>query len=246
VHRGHLRCWGSLDPGHGAALSLLEDPAPLGHRRPPYAGGVRLLLTNSCARGKATRDSCLDLLVLTAEGSPHIAALEHAWTQYVATAPSVAALRRVGKYAVVHLDVGDGHFEPTEFEGYSGPDWFEVQIGNALVYAVPLWERGDRVARLRAQWLPYYGGDLRRERLAAVRWWCRDHLDHIPLYVARELYFQAFDRLYLAFGLFLQGVFIARRTYPIAYNKWISHFESSEVVAKAQMLADLLDVYVTG
>jgi hypothetical protein len=35
------------------------------------------------------------------------------------------------------------------------------------------------------------------------------------------LYFQAFDRLYKAFQEFLQALFVARRTYPIAYNKWI-------------------------
>jgi hypothetical protein len=32
VQRGHLRRRGSPDPGHGAALSLLENRAPLGHR----------------------------------------------------------------------------------------------------------------------------------------------------------------------------------------------------------------------
>jgi hypothetical protein len=35
------------------------------------------------------------------------------------------------------------------------------------------------------------------------------------------LYFQAFDRLYKAFQEFLQSLFLARRTYPLAYNKWI-------------------------
>ena len=37
----------------------------------------------------------------------------------------------------------------------------------------------------------------------------------------RGLYFQAFDRLYKALREFLQGLFIARRTYALAYNKWI-------------------------
>jgi len=35
------------------------------------------------------------------------------------------------------------------------------------------------------------------------------------------LNFCAFDRLYHAFQELLQAVFIARRVYPIAYNKWI-------------------------
>jgi hypothetical protein len=46
-------------------------------------------------------------------------------------------------------------------------------------------------------------------------------LDAIPFYLNRGLYFQAFDRLYKAFQEFLQALFVARRTYPLAYNKWI-------------------------
>ena len=37
----------------------------------------------------------------------------------------------------------------------------------------------------------------------------------------QSLYFQAFDRLYKAFHEFLQALFLARRIYPLAYNKWI-------------------------
>jgi hypothetical protein len=37
----------------------------------------------------------------------------------------------------------------------------------------------------------------------------------------RGLHFHAFDTLYTAFQKFLQLVFISKRTYPIAYNKWI-------------------------
>ena len=95
---------------------------------------------------------------------------------------------------------------------------------------------------------------------------CRYDLDHVPFYAGRGLYFQAFDRLYKAFGEFLQALFIARRTYPIAYNKWIreqvvellqlpalypllppileiSQLESLQVVQKAAMLRDLLDAW---
>ncbi|HSD02602.1 MAG TPA: hypothetical protein VLB81_09545 [Gaiellales bacterium] len=46
-------------------------------------------------------------------------------------------------------------------------------------------------------------------------------LDHVPLMVRRDEPFHAFHRLYLAFQGFLQAVFIARRTYPIAYDKWM-------------------------
>jgi hypothetical protein len=139
-------------------------------------------------------------------------------------------------------------------------------VGNFLVYSVPLWQGSDYYERLQQQWLPYYDETLRLERLAMVRWHCLNNLHHIPLYVERRLYFQAFDRLYNAFQEFLQALFIARRTYAIAYNKWIreqvaeilalpelytqlsrlleiQHFESREIVEKAATLERLLEAY---
>ncbi len=75
-----------------------------------------------------------------------------------------------------------------------------------------------------------------------------------------------FDRLYNAYREFLQALFIARRTYPIAYNKWIREeveeilglpelyaqlphlfeirqFESSEIADKAKEVEKLLEKY---
>jgi hypothetical protein len=101
-----------------------------------------------------------------------------------------------------------------------------------------------------------------------VREYCLNNLHHIPLYVERGLYFQSFDRLYNAYREFLQALFIARRTYPIAYNKWIreqveeilglpglyaqlshlfeiSRFESTEIAAKAIEVEELLDEYAS-
>jgi hypothetical protein len=102
--------------------------------------------------------------------------------------------------------------------------------------------------------------------LERVRWFCLNNLHHIPLYSERQLYFQSFDRLYNAYQEFMQALFIARHTYPIAYNKWIheqivevlglpelyerlthlfeiQHFESTEIVAKAQEVEELLERY---
>ena len=148
----------------------------------------------------------------------------------------------------------------------AGPDDFELGIGNFLAYSVPLWEGSDYLAQLKQQWLPYYSDELRQQRLEMVRWHCRNNLHHIPLYVERGLYFQSFDRLYNAYREFLQALFITRRTYPIAYDKWIreqleeilglpklyeqlSHlfeikkFESSELADKAKEVEQLLDEY---
>jgi hypothetical protein len=175
-----------------------------------------VLLTNSCARGKATPDSCLDVHVLASESE----SLQARWDDHAATSAAIAELRRAGRFSDLHLDVGTGDLAPGPIEE-EGLDLFEVAVGNLLVHAVPLWTTGTRLDELRAAWLPYYDEPLRLERLAAVRRYCLGNLDHVSPCLDRELWFQAFDRLYRGFEALLMGVHIARRTYPIAYNKWI-------------------------
>lgn len=225
-------------------------------------------LTCSCARGKASRDSCLDMLVL---GRPEAMAIaqtdiQKAWDAFYTTAPVFQKLAGVGKYAHVDLEFSDGHFAPTPRGWTSGPDEFELVIGNYLAYSVPLYQNGSYLDALKAAWLPYYDEALRRDRLLRVRKYCLNNLDHIPLYVERGLHFQCFHRFYDAFREFLQALFIARRTYPIAYDKWIQeqiveilglpelyeqliglfeirNFESREILDKANILRDVLDKY---
>ncbi len=66
-----------------------------------------MLLTNSCARRKATPDSCLDILVLLQEPAEK-AALEQVWEQHHRIEPIFRALEQAGKFSLVHLDIGDG------------------------------------------------------------------------------------------------------------------------------------------
>ncbi len=227
-----------------------------------------VLLVNSCARGKATRDSCLDIKVLVPAGMD-ASELETDWERHRASAPVFGALERVGVFSDIHLDIEDGTYDPDPHPKDEYPDFFEVRIGNALVYSVRLWERGDRLAHLRQRWLPYYEEHLRHARLAEVRWCCQHYLEHIPPYVERGPYFQSFARLWGAFQMFLQALFIAHRTYPIAYDKWIheqvvellglpdlylhlpplfeiERFESAALVGKARDLQRLLDTWVEG
>jgi predicted nucleotidyltransferase len=227
-----------------------------------------VLLVNSCARGKATRDSCLDIVVLAKpdqERSP-LSDLEAGWNKLEQSNEAIKALYNVGKYSVVHPDFIHGVFIPSEQDEAAGPDAFEVQIGNFLAYSVPLWQGSDYFSEIQRQWLPYYDEELRLQRLEKVRWYCLNNLYHIPPYIERGLYFQSFDRLYNAYQEFLQALFIARRTYPIAYNKWIreqveeilglpelyaqlSHlfeikqFESHEIAEKAKEVEELLEKY---
>jgi hypothetical protein len=176
-----------------------------------------VLLTNSCARGKATRDSCLDMQVLTR--SEQIRGLEQAWQAFASSSAAIAALGASGRWSDVHLDITDGVFEvrPIDHE----LDWLEVEVGNLLAYSLPLLERGDRLRELRAEWLPFYGKELRAERLAAAHETCLGYLDRIPWFLDRELWFQALARLHGAFAWFLLALHVKHRTYPIAYDKWI-------------------------
>ncbi len=227
-----------------------------------------VLLVNSCARGKATRDSCLDIVVLAnPDGSRSpLSALEEGWQEFEKSDQTVHALYKAGRYSVVHPDFISGVFLPEEQDEAAGPDGFELGVGNFLAYSVPLWQGSEYLAGLKQEWLPYYNEALRQQRLERVRWFCLNNLRHIPLYIERGLYFQSFDRLYNAYQEFLQALFIARRTYPIAYNKWIheqlveilglpelyeqlthlfeiKQFESHEIAAKAKEVEELLERY---
>lgn len=228
-----------------------------------------ILLLASLARGKGTRESDVDLAVLVPPEMPREqrVAQEPEWERFYQAEPVFAALERLGAFTHVDADFTDGCFQPGERGWTSGPDEFELEIGNIVAYSAPLWEGNDRYRRLREEWLPYYGEDLRRQRLADAVRYCRNNLQHIPLYVDRALPFQAFDRLYKAFQEFLQALFIARRIYPVAYDKWIrqqieellglpelyprvvdllqiSKFESGEIAEKGLALEALLREYV--
>lgn len=228
-----------------------------------------VLLTCSCARGKASPDSCLDIAVLVSPNLPEAAKTElsRLWDTEYGTNPVYARLAEEGQYSQVDLDLVTGEFTPPRHSFTGGADEFELEIGNLLAWSYPLWQGAARLAQLREAWLPYYSEDLRRERLATVGYFFDNNLNHIPPYLERELYFQAFRRFYNATGEFLQALFISRRTYPIAYDKWvreqveevlglpelfpqltglmeIRHFASREIGEKALQLRELYQRYV--
>ena len=76
-----------------------------------FAADVRtdaVLLTNSCARGKATTDSCLDMKVVAREPDD----LWGSWESYAAASAAIAELGRAGRFSDLHLDVIAGRYEP--------------------------------------------------------------------------------------------------------------------------------------
>ena len=232
---------------------------------------LAVLLTCSCARGKATRDSCLDLAVLIPPelSQPDRYQLKHDWQSFYRSEAVFARQEEVGAFSQVDLEFHTGEFSPEDHpHGWtSGADAFELEVGNLLAYSALLWGKNSRYQDLQARWLPYYAEDLCRARLKMVLKYCRNNLAHIPLYVDRGLYFQAVKRLQHAIEEFLQCLFITRRTYPIAYDKWvreqvvdilglpelysqlvelmqIRHLESGELSEKSTLLENLIERYI--
>ncbi len=224
-----------------------------------------VLSVNSCARGQAVPESDLDFAVLAKPGitAGEIQSLEAAWQEYSASDPVIAAYKSFSKFSHLHLDVISGIYTPTQWEIGVVSDSFELEIGNQVCYSAPMGEKGPHFRELQNKWLPYYSEELRSERFEMVRSACSYDLEHIPLFADRGLFFQAFDILGKAFQEYLQLVFIANRTYPIAYNKWIkyqftvllkkpelypkllpvlsvSNFESREISDRAALLAQML------
>jgi hypothetical protein len=227
-----------------------------------------VLVVNSCARGKAVPESDLGFAILVKPGTipALIKETASAWQAEVEKQPACLQYKKLHPYAHLHLDMIDGVYTPGMIEDGGAPDYFEIEIGNHICYSAPMREAGPYFTELQKKWLPYYDEKLRLKRLAMTRNACAHDLDHVRLYMKRELYFQAFDRLYIAFQKFLQALFIAKKTYPIAYNKWIkeqieiwlgmpelypklspiisvSNIESDEIHEKIKMLDELLHEY---
>jgi Nucleotidyltransferase domain len=225
-----------------------------------------VLVVNSCARGQATPESDLDFAILVKPGTTRdqIKIMENDWQTYSKTHPTVLKYKQSNSFAHLHLDIIDGNYIPAIIELGEPLDHFEIEIGNQICYAAPMDLQGAHFEQLQKKWLPYYNEELRFQRLIMTRNACNYDLDHIPFFIKRSLYFQAFDILCKAFREYLQTLFITNRTYPIAYNKWIkeqiikwlckpslypklspilsvSNIESDEINEKAIMLRELLN-----
>lgn len=225
-----------------------------------------VLVVNSCARGQAVVESDLDFgILVNPETTPsEIQNIERAWLKYAMNQPVFIKYKKSNQFAHLHLDIIDGNYTPTIIEVGDPLDYFELEIGNQICYSAPMGNEGLYFKQLQNKWLPYYNEELRLQRLKLSYKSCEYDLDHIPFFIKRSLYFQAFDILYKAFQEYLQTLFIANKTYPIAYNKWIkyqivnflnkpdlyikfapilsvSNIESNEINDKANMIGVLLN-----
>lgn len=224
-----------------------------------------VLVVNSCARGQSVPESDLDIAILIKPSttSADIKNIYEDWINHSSAQPIIQQYKRSGPYAHLHLDLIDGRYIPAEWEMGVPPDSYELEIGNQICYSAPMEQAGGYFKELQNTYLPYYDEELRLQRLAMTRMTCEYDLNRIPFLVRRGLFFHAFDTLYMAFQKYLQSLFIAHRTYPLAYNKWIKeqvvnvlnkpdlyptlspllsvqNIESDELVKKAELLRELL------
>ena len=179
-------------------------------------------------------------MAILISGDVDEAALEADWETHASSNAEVQRFCRRSTASAVHLDFFDGVFESEVWDDGGGPDDFEIEIGNRIAHAVPLDATGPLFRELRNRWLPYYDEPLRNARLSMARDACLHDLEFVPFYTGRDLFLQAFDRLYKAFREYLQALFIGHRTYPIAYNKWLE--EQLGLIGKRDLLNPLLSL----
>ncbi|MBN1696180.1 MAG: hypothetical protein JW881_01590 [Spirochaetales bacterium] len=230
-----------------------------------------VLLTCSCARGKSVPASCVDIGVLLKPDvyRRHKDELERQWNEFNTNNPVIMKMLVHGRFAHMDVDIITGDYDDKNYchHWMSGPDSFELDIGNNIRYSLALHSNDDYYETLRRTWLPYYPEHLRTERLEMVLAYCRNNIEHIEPYVKRGLYFQAFDRFYNALREFLQALFIHERTYPICYEKWIkeqlveilnlpglyerivslfeiTRFQSDKMTDNGNVLYHLIDEYI--
>jgi hypothetical protein len=196
--------------------------------------------------------------------SDKLSEIENSWKNFSQTSSIIINYKQSHRFAHLHLDLIDGNYAPMSMGNGEPIDYFEIEIGNQICYSAPMYEAGAYFRSLQDKWLPYYNKELRLQRLQMIKEACIYDLDHIPFFIKRELYFQSFDILYKAFQEYLQALFVANGTYPIAYNKWIKEqvvnwlqmpdlykallpilsipdIESNQIIDKAGDLRRLLD-----
>jgi len=224
---------------------------------------MALTLSGACARGEGSYDSDIDLDAFVKNPDVGKDILE----RFEKFADTIGTSDEVAKYFGMDLHIRFADVKPKKRGWTDGPDDFELEIGNAFIYPQLIFEKDKFFTKAKEKYLPYYDEALRQERLKEVLKFCNNNLGHVEPYVNRGLHFQAFKRLYDASKEFLQVLFIYKKIYPIAYDKWvkkqivevlrlpelykefvtvyeISKLESDELVHKGNMLKKLLDQYI--
>jgi hypothetical protein len=242
--------------GLAAALAAIPFPTPrhrelalaLGRLFAADADTRAILLGGSLARGRGHPASDLDLLLLVpssrlARFRARDRAHEYArlGADGVEPGPDGVTLDFGGLAA--HVWMTDGRLRPRA----AGPvldDPFEREVAALYVNARPLLTRGGLHARLAGRYLPFYGEDLRRERLARLAGEFAGHCAAVEGLAARGLGFAALERLLTAFRALVLGLFLARARYPLDLLKHLEE-QVAEGLGRSDLLPRLRDALAT-
>jgi hypothetical protein len=195
-----------------------------------YPGVYAIVLLGSLARNKAVDGSCIDLCIFLkrAQFDALPATLGSRETAYSRLGGSICYYNDNIEGGImfknVRVDVcfTDGQFNPSTKNSFDiVRDAFETTIGNLFVYATTLYQSGTKYQQLKAQYLPFYDDTLRKVRLTGTTREFRYKLWKTRWLAQRAQFFAALEALLEANRIFLQHLFIRRRTYPIDYTKWL-------------------------
>jgi hypothetical protein len=203
------------------ALALAQDPR------------VRAIcLTCSIARGVADSEADLDMVAFTAW--EHVSALD-----------AVAERHRAAS-SEIHFDLEISHdqFEPGQ-QGWTNVDAFELEVGNYVAYARPIFERGEAFQQLQARYLPYYDDALARRRAARFYEVTTNHAHRMRRGLRRNSLFDPAERLRLGIQTFLAGLFVCRRVYPVDYAKWVE-YQVTDLLGLPELLPPLRALFDVG
>jgi predicted nucleotidyltransferase len=215
-----------------------------------YPGVYAVVSTGSLARGKAAKESCIDLSVFLTKKS-------HDRLASTINSRAKAYSRLGGKICYfngkieggitfgdirVDVDFTDGNFAPTSNHSFDiTRDEFETTIGNLLVYAKPLYQKGTRYQQLKNKHLPFYDEKLRTARLVGTAEEFSYKVWKARWLAKRGEFPAAMYALLEAHRIFLQHLFIKHRKYPIDYVKWLKE-QCKEILHKPSLYNDLVSV----
>lgn len=182
-----------------------------------------IILTCSCARGLGSRDIDYAAFVTPGTSLEEIKYIESEWYRAINEDITFKSFRQTGPFFQLDLWVTDGQFQP-KYQPHllsHGPDCMELDIGNLYMYSKPLSGNLDRFNQTKESLLPYYSDELRNQRLTEARNSALESAEYVAWDHGRGHHYLALKRLQTSFEYFLHGLFISKRIYPIAYDKWL-------------------------
>lgn len=203
---------------------------------------LAISLGGSTARGQAEYDSDLDINFYVKNFSD-VGKIKKEYERFYARYLK-PLLKRKDVSGFFDITIQERHLNPGPQLRHwtSGPDDFEIEIGNSFAHVTLIEERNSAFSRAAKRFLPYYSENLRKKRLKETVKYGLNNIAHIEPYTRRKLYDQVYKRLYDARKEFLQALFISKRKYPLDYDKWIK-YELEEILGMPKIYKKLVPLY---